>query len=100
MKLAEGIKLIVGLGNIGNEYAETRHNVGFWYIDQIAQRHNTLFTEPVPQVFNNMGHLYLLFYANKELTTNQKPYHPNEQNGQHYPPFSGSDPRAAQSHQK
>lgn len=30
------MKLIVGLGNKGPEYAEHRHNIGFWVVDQIA----------------------------------------------------------------
>ena len=35
--------LIVGLGNIGEEYAETRHNIGFKIIDELAKEAGLIF---------------------------------------------------------
>lgn len=37
------IRLIVGLGNPGREYETTRHNVGFWWLDELARRENISF---------------------------------------------------------
>jgi PTH1 family peptidyl-tRNA hydrolase len=34
------VKLIVGLGNPGKEYATSRHNIGFLVINQLARKGN------------------------------------------------------------
>jgi PTH1 family peptidyl-tRNA hydrolase len=36
--------LIVGLGNVGNEYAHTRHNIGFDVVNAFVQKHGGTFT--------------------------------------------------------
>lgn len=37
------IQLIAGLGNPGDKYTATRHNAGFWFLDQIARRYQVSF---------------------------------------------------------
>ena len=37
------IKLVVGLGNPGREYEQTRHNAGFWWVEALAREFGAAF---------------------------------------------------------
>ena len=43
--MSNKIKMVVGLGNPGKEYEQTRHNAGFWFLDELAWKWKASFKE-------------------------------------------------------
>jgi len=39
------LKVIVGLGNPGPKYTETRHNAGFWFVEEVARKYGATFRQ-------------------------------------------------------
>lgn len=37
------VQLIVGLGNPGAQYEQTRHNAGFWFVEEVARQYGAVF---------------------------------------------------------
>jgi PTH1 family peptidyl-tRNA hydrolase len=53
------IRLIVGLGNPGREYETTRHNAGFWWVDELAEQQKLTFrSEAKFHALMARGHLH------------------------------------------
>jgi PTH1 family peptidyl-tRNA hydrolase len=45
IRVSLNFKLLVGLGNPGAKYENTRHNAGFWFLDEIARRYRLVFQQ-------------------------------------------------------
>ncbi len=62
------MKLLVGLGNPGEEYRLTRHNIGFLILDEFAKRNGIQFGNGVDYEFGRYRELYIvkpLLYMNR-----------------------------------
>lgn len=51
------MKLIVGLGNPGKQYEETRHNIGFKVIDELSERLNIPLDQSKHKGLYGIGHV-------------------------------------------
>ncbi len=52
----QSIVLVAGLGNPGAQYADTRHNVAHWFIQQLQQQHQISF-KMMSKFKGEVGHL-------------------------------------------
>lgn len=48
------LELIVGIGNPGSEYADTRHNAGVWFLDLLAEKYGATF-KPEKKFFGRVA---------------------------------------------
>lgn len=53
--------LIIGLGNVGPEYASSRHNIGFSILEAIAKQENIKFSQ------SNMAFSAIMNFKNKQI---------------------------------
>ena len=60
--------LIVGLGNIGAEYARTRHNIGFEVVDSLANQFNCSFSQDRHAFLTEFKHKGRTFHLIKPTT--------------------------------
>lgn len=60
--------LIVGLGNIGSEYADTRHNIGFMIADELAKRGGGSFSSMRHAYYSEFKHKGKQVYVIKPTT--------------------------------
>jgi len=61
------LKMIVGLGNPGPEYARSRHNVGFQVIDLFAARHRLNFDKAQKRARVTQGSVTLAGWSGRML---------------------------------
>lgn len=60
------IQCVVGLGNPGPKYADTRHNAGFWFVDELARAHDAVlraenkFSAELGRIATPVGDCWLL----------------------------------------
>lgn len=54
--------LIIGLGNVGNAYVETRHNIGFDVVDALAKMNDAVFSS------NHLGDLAEFKHKGRSIT--------------------------------
>jgi PTH1 family peptidyl-tRNA hydrolase len=68
------VKLIVGLGNPGREYAATRHNVGFMVADEIGRRLNLEWRKDADVVFAKHFGVDAFFVVKPQTFMNRSGY--------------------------
>ncbi len=61
--MSSPLSLIVGIGNPGSQYSETRHNVGVWLVKKLASLHGGVFR----QEKKFFGDIASLVYRGREL---------------------------------